>query len=74
MLVLQILIVPVVALLLLSAIFMIGVAGTGLTGYPTQSDLPGARVDEPDPTQTANSALPATSVPKFLKHDEDICL
>lgn len=54
MLVLQILIVPVVVLLLLSAIFVIGAAGTGITGYPTQSDLPGVRVEESDPTELAN--------------------
>jgi len=60
MLVLQILIVPVVVLLLLSAIFVIGAVGTGLTGYPTQSDLPGARVDESDPAKIASSTLPAT--------------
>jgi hypothetical protein len=54
MLVLQILIVPAVVLLLLGAIFVIGAAGTGITGYSIQSDLPGARVEEPDPTELAN--------------------
>lgn len=48
MIVLQILIVPSVALLLLTGIFVIGAAGIEHSGYPTQSDQPHTSMTESD--------------------------
>jgi hypothetical protein len=57
MIVLQILLIPFVVLLLVSAIFMIGSTGLEYPGDLTQSDQPITRVDEADPTQIANTTL-----------------
>jgi hypothetical protein len=62
MLVLQILIVPFVALLLLGAIFVIGFAGVEQPEYSTWIDQDVACIDEPDSTWTTDSiSLPCQS-------------
>ncbi len=61
MIVLQILIIPFVVLLLVSAIFVIGSTGLEYPGDLTPSDQPITRIDEPDPTQIANTTL--TNIP-----------
>lgn len=55
MLILQILIVPFVVLLLLGAIFVIGIAGVEQPKHSTGIDRDVACIDEPNPTWTTDS-------------------
>jgi hypothetical protein len=65
MLVLQILLVPFVVLLLLSAVFVIGTQGVDLPRRSTLGDQPFTRVDKSETDQMTNSVLPATPVTKL---------
>ena len=63
MIILQILI--MVVILLLSTDFIIGSIGSVLLGYTTRNDQPDINVDDPDPTDIADSTLTNYPILKF---------
>ncbi len=61
MILLQIFLVPIIALLLLIAIFMIGYSATMLPDEQTQWDSPISRSRDQDPGQVNHNSIPAES-------------
>lgn len=62
MLVLQILIVPFFALLLIGAVFVIGATATSVSGYADQGDLPAPKVDDPDAIRVSSPIVSGTQL------------
>jgi hypothetical protein len=73
MLLLQALVIPFIALILVGATFAIGVAGTETSRYTTQAGFPDVRVDDPDSIQAANTPVPVTPFRNYFLPDEDNC-